>query len=423
LENNTEIKILLVDDREDNLFSIETILDTDGYKFTKASSGRKALKILLKEQDFNLILMDVQMPDLNGFETAALIYDREKLRDIPIIFITAHNYSEDNVYTGYKSGGVDYIYKPINKDLLRAKVNVFIELYRKNRQLQEQEQSLRILNNHLEERVKSRTEELIKRNQELKQKNRELKKINNDLDNFVYTASHDLKAPIANLESLISLVTERLEGKFDKEDQQIFSMINLSISKFNKTIKDLTEISKVQKEINDAVEPVSFREITEDIITEINSLWMESGVDITEDYKVTNIIYAKKNIRSILYNLISNALKYRSYDRPLKVHIKTFEEGDFYVYSISDNGLGLTPKQQTKLFSMFKRLHTHVEGSGIGLYIVKRIIENNGGKITVESELNKGTTFTVYIAKSNFDLNQISLNFKSDSPYIISKKI
>ncbi len=200
-------------------------------------------------------------------------------------------------------------------------------------------------------------------------------------------------------------------------------MINLSISKFNKTIKDLTEISKVQKEINDAVEPVSFREITEDIITEINSLWMESGVDITEDYKVTNIIYAKKNIRSILYNLISNALKYRSYDRPLKVHIKTFEEGDFYVYSISDNGLGLTPKQQTKLFSMFKRLHTHVEGSGIGLYIVKRIIENNGGKIKVESELNKGTTFTVYIAKSNFDLNQISLNFKSDSPYILSKKI
>lgn len=423
MEHNPEIKILLVDDREDNLFSIETILEQDGYTFTKASSGRNALKILLKEQNFNLILMDVQMPDLNGFETAALIYDREKLRHIPIIFITAHNYSEDNVYTGYKSGGVDYIYKPINQDLLRAKVNVFIELYRKNRQLQEQEKSLRILNNHLEERVKLRTEELIKRNQELKQKNRELKKINNDLDNFVYTASHDLKAPIANLESLISLVTERLEEKFDKEDKQIFSMINLSISKFNKTIKDLTEISKVQKEINDAVEPISFKEITEDIKTEINNLWIESGVTLTEDYKVPHIMYAKKNIRSILYNLITNALKYRSYDRPLEVQIKTFEEGNYITYSISDNGLGLTPKQQTKLFSMFKRLHTHVEGSGIGLYIVKRIIENNGGKITVESAVDKGTTFKVYIVKNHYNLNQINLNFKEEAPLILSRNL
>jgi len=423
LEHNPEIKILLVDDREDNLFSIETILEQDGYKFIKASSGRHALKVLLKEQDFNLILMDVQMPDLNGFETAALIYDREKLRHIPIIFITAHNYSEDNVYTGYKSGGVDYIYKPINKDLLRAKVNVFIELYRKNRQLQEQEQSLRVLNNHLEERVKLRTEELFNRNQELKQKNRELKKINNDLDNFVYTASHDLKAPIANLESLISLLSERMEDRFEGEDKQIFSMINLSISKFNKTIKDLTEISKVQKEINDAVEPISFRDITDDIKTEINNLWVESGVEITEDYKVPNIIYAKKNIRSILYNLLTNALKYRSYDRPLKVKIKTYEEGDYFVYSIADNGLGLTPKQQTKLFSMFKRLHTHVEGSGIGLYIVKRIIENNGGKIAVESFLDKGTIFKVYIAKHNLDFNQISLEFKNESQMVFSKNI
>jgi len=107
------IKILLVDDREDNLMSIETILNSSEYQIVKANSGRHALQILLKEQDFSLILMDVKMPGLSGFETASLIYEREKLKKIPIIFITAHSYSDENVYQGYKAGAVDYIYKPI----------------------------------------------------------------------------------------------------------------------------------------------------------------------------------------------------------------------------------------------------------------------------------------------------------------------
>src|ERR1700693_1757349 len=105
-------KVLLVDDREDNLLSVETILEKDGYKLVKATSGREALKILLGEFDFALILMDVKMPNLNGFETAALIYEREKLRHIPIIFITANNYGDEYIFKGYRTGAVDYIYKP-----------------------------------------------------------------------------------------------------------------------------------------------------------------------------------------------------------------------------------------------------------------------------------------------------------------------
>src|SRR6187431_813712 len=119
-------KILLVDDREDNLLSIETILQPNGYKFVKANSGRQALKILLSEFDFAMILMDVKMPNLNGFETASLIYEREKLKHIPIIFITANNFGDENAYRGYRTGAVDYIYKPINPGLLRAKVAVFV---------------------------------------------------------------------------------------------------------------------------------------------------------------------------------------------------------------------------------------------------------------------------------------------------------
>src|SRR5215813_1865075 len=117
----SDIKILLGDAREDNLFSIEAILEKDNYTLVKAKSGREALKVLLHQQDFSLILMDVQMPDLNGFETATIIYERDKLKNIPIIFITAFSY-EDYIFKGYKTGGVDYIYKPINPELLRMKV-------------------------------------------------------------------------------------------------------------------------------------------------------------------------------------------------------------------------------------------------------------------------------------------------------------
>src|SRR6188508_941677 len=148
--NRSDLKILVVDDREDNLFSIETILEKDNYTIVKANSGRAALKILLKQHDFSLILMDVQMPDLNGFETATIIYERDKLKSIPIIFITAHNYDDDFVFKGYQMGAVDYIYKPINPELLRVKVSVFVELYRKNKQLVQQEKKLLEVNKSLQ---------------------------------------------------------------------------------------------------------------------------------------------------------------------------------------------------------------------------------------------------------------------------------
>src|ERR1700759_4697037 len=125
-------KILLVDDREDNLLSMETVLEPDGYRIVKANSGRQVLKVLLTDFDFALILMDVQMPNLNGFETAALIYERERLRHIPLIFITAKTYGEENLFKGYRAGAVDYIYKPVTPELLRVKVGVFVDLYRKS---------------------------------------------------------------------------------------------------------------------------------------------------------------------------------------------------------------------------------------------------------------------------------------------------
>ena len=150
------VKILVVDDRDDNLLSIETILEQENYAIVKANSGRAALKILLNQQDFALILMDVQMPDMNGFETASLIYERDKLRHIPIIFITAHNQGEERMFEGYKMGGVDFIYKPINGELLRYKVSVFVELYQKTHQLLNHERKLLATNRKLAQEIEER---------------------------------------------------------------------------------------------------------------------------------------------------------------------------------------------------------------------------------------------------------------------------
>src|SRR5438067_6973413 len=181
------VKLLVVDDREDNLFSIETILEKENYSIVKANSGRAALKILLQQHDFTLILMDVQMPDMNGFETAALIYKREKLRHIPIIFITAHNNGEEKMYEGYKMGGVDFIYKPINPELLRYKVSVFVELYQKTHQLLNHEKKLLATNRKLEIEIEERkiTEEKIRLlNQQLLENNQQLKSTIEELDRF-----------------------------------------------------------------------------------------------------------------------------------------------------------------------------------------------------------------------------------------------
>jgi len=166
----TPIKILLVDDKPENILAMETVLENENYEFRKAYSSKEALKILLKEEDFALILMDVNMPEMNGFETAKMIYKREKLSHIPIIFITAYDYSEESLFKGYLSGGVDYICKPVNSELLKIKVQVFIELFKKSRLLSVHEQKLKQINYHLEQGIKERKkveEELRLRNMQL----------------------------------------------------------------------------------------------------------------------------------------------------------------------------------------------------------------------------------------------------------------
>ncbi|QHT67621.1 PAS domain-containing protein [Rhodocytophaga rosea] len=232
--------------------------------------------------------------------------------------------------------------------------------------------------------------------EELYQKNEQLNRINTDLDNFIYTASHDLKAPVTNIEGLTTMMGNKLRGKLSEPEKELFRMIQLSVTRLKQTIVDLTEITKVQKDVESSVEPLSFPEIFADIKTDIADVIETSGALITTDFKVEQIHFARKNLRSILYNLLTNAIKYKATGRQPEISLATDKVDEYIRLSVRDNGLGIRKDQLDKIFMMFKRAHTHVEGTGIGLYIVKRIIENSGGKITVESQEGVGTTFMIY---------------------------
>lgn len=252
------------------------------------------------------------------------------------------------------------------------------------------------------EQLDELNKKLEKLNKELQKKNKDLLRINTDLDNFVYTASHDLKSPVANLQGLMTLLRPGLFPKADANEAKLLEMVDRSVMKLNLIIKDLVEITKVQRDMEEAaVEKVQLESVAEDVKADIARLITESGAEIREDFQVSKITYQRSSLRSILYNLLSNALKYRSPDRKLVIEISSREQNDEYVLCVKDNGLGMNPQQQKKLFTMFRRMHTHVEGTGIGLYTIKRIIENRGGRIEVVSEEGKGSEFTVYLSKNN----------------------
>ena len=249
-------------------------------------------------------------------------------------------------------------------------------------------------------------EELALAKHQLSDKNEELNRINVDLDNFVYTASHDLKSPVATLEGFLMLLSKRLSGRLDEKEGKMMDMVQASTGKLLKTIRDLTEITKVQKDISAPREKILFSDILEEVKPDMQALIAESRATIHTNFEAPTIQYARKNLRSIVYNLLNNALKYRNPNRVPLIRIHTRRENDTVVLSFSDNGLGFKPEQLQKLFTMFKRFHDHVEGSGIGLYMIKRIVENNGGQIEVESQEGEGTTFRV-VFKSEV-INEVS---------------
>lgn len=235
--------------------------------------------------------------------------------------------------------------------------------------------------------------------EELRLANEQLTRTNIDLDNFIYTASHDLKAPISNIEGLINIMVDSLPEHLVVAEglDEVLEMIRESIRRFKRTIDHLTEVVKLQKENNQEVVRVNLEQVLEEVKLDLAPQLKAAGATIDADLKdCSGINFTQKNLRSIVYNLVSNAVKYHSPDRRPLIKIRCRPAGDYILLTVQDNGLGMALDENTKLFTMFTRLHDHVEGSGIGLYMVKKIVENAGGRIDVESEVGKGTTFNVY---------------------------
>ncbi|PBQ32872.1 hybrid sensor histidine kinase/response regulator [Sphingobacteriaceae bacterium] len=402
-------KILLVDDREDNLMSIEAILGTERYQFVKANSGKQTLKILLHEHDFALILMDVQMPNMNGFETASLIYEREKLKHIPIIFITANNFGEESIFQGYKSGAVDYIYKPINSDLLRAKVNVFVDLYRKNHMLLMQEQTLKSINKSLEGEINERkaSEEKIQElNHKLLQNIERLESANKELDRFAFMASHDLQEPLRKIITFSDRLSSKYSNKIDDEADMYINRIQTAAERMRILIKDILALSKIVADKNSFIE-TNLNALVNEVLGEMELGIKEKEAKILVE-KLPPLYVNPSLIRSLFQNLISNSLKYsRKNIKPIirisseisfeRTNIETNEKAKYCRIHITDNGIGFDQKDSEQIFSIFKRLHfnSEFEGTGIGLAICKKITDQHNGFISARSKINEGSTFIV----------------------------
>ncbi|MHA6247115.1 chemotaxis protein CheB [Pontibacter sp. CAU 1760] len=242
-------------------------------------------------------------------------------------------------------------------------------------------------------------EELTVTKNALLNTNGKLSRINVDLDNLVYIASHDLRSPVIALQELLKIATPKLEGLLEGEDAELVGMMQTSVAKLQQVINDLTRITQVQKETDLEKEAISFQEMLQDVLTDLEKPILESGALIHQDLLLDELVYARKNLRSILYNLLSNAIKYRSEERTLQVHLTFKMDPEGPLLQVVDNGLGISPTQLPKLFTAFKRFHSHVEGTGVGLYIIKRMVENNGGWIEVDSQEEVGTTFKVYFGQ------------------------
>ena len=398
-----KVNILLVDDEPANLAALEAILGDLGENLIKAASGREALRRLLK-QDFAVILMDVRMPEMDGFETALLIRERQRSTYTPIIFLTAAHRDETHVARGYSLGGVDYILKPFEPEILRSKVGVFVELARKTEIVRRQSELLRSMEKRRHEReladtraafladLQQKNQELERGQQVLEEKVRELARANEDLEQFAYATSHDLQEPLRMVSSFVQLLERRLKNRLDEDAKEFIGYVTEGAARMRALIHGLLEYSRVGSR-GEALGPVACETVFEHAMSNLEMARVESGAVITRDPLPTlpgNAI----QLTALFQNLVGNAIKFRGDEKP-RIHVGVEARGEAWLFSVKDNGIGIEPAHLERIFVIFQRLHPRdrYPGTGIGLSICKKIVERHGGRIWVESVPGKGTTF------------------------------
>jgi two-component system sensor histidine kinase/response regulator len=358
------IKILLVDDRPENLISLESMLENGSRTIIKANSGNEALKLAL-ENEIALILLDVQMPDMDGFEVARLLKENSRTKDISIIFVTALSKDEKFTIQGYEEGAVDYLHKPLDYNIVLAKVNVF--------------------------------ERLFLQQKELKAANDKLQRTNKQLDEFVYVVSHDLKAPLRGLSSLATFLEEELGEKPRQEAIDILNMMKSRTSRLQGLIDGILHYSRMGN-VTDTKETFSTKELVVSIIDLLSpppNFRFEVSDSLPE-------IYAERiKLHEVFQNLISNSIKYNTKENAtIKIDYQDYPT--YFEFSVTDNGIGIKEEHLIKIFGIFQTLlpKDKVESTGIGLTIVKKIVEQQGGEVVVTSKIGEGSCFKFTWMKS-----------------------
>jgi two-component system, sensor histidine kinase and response regulator len=365
----TKVNLLVVDDDATKRFALRTILSPLDENLIEAASGADALRQLLRNE-FAVVLLDVRMPVMDGFETAQLIRQRPRSELTPLIFVTALDQAETDMGRGYNLGAVDFVFAPVVPAILRAKVSVFVELYRA-------QQELRRYRNQLETLVEERTIALTA--------------INRELEAFSYSVSHDLRAPLVAFDGLSETLLEKYGGRLDapaadylrrmrEASKRMTSVFDGLQMLFRLTAGEIRreelDISAMAAEIvGDAAADNPDRKVTVDITP---------GITASGDQRL---------VRILLSNLINNAEKFTSTNKAPKITIgREMVDGESRIF-VRDNGVGFDMIDSHRLFGAFQRLHTEFPGAGIGLATARRIVNRHGGRIWAEGAVGEGATF------------------------------
>ena len=446
MQPEPKVNILMVDDHPENLVALEAILDSLGQNLVKATSGTEALRCLL-DQDFAVILLDVQMPGMDGFETATLIRQRPRSQHTPIIFITAINRSDTHVSRGYSLGAVDYLFKPIEPEILISKVAVFVSLHKKTAEVEQQAKQLEAANIELETEIKSRqrAEELLRhahdqleikvqeRTAELAQANELLKAeitervrteealqqakeaaevANHAKSDFLSMVSHELRTPLTSVLGFAKIIKKRLDSvifpeittedkKIQKAVKQVGDNIDIIVSegeRLTTLINDVLDLAKLESgKIEWKTEPISLTQIIEQATAATSALFEAKRLELVKDIEedLPEIVGDRDRLVQVVINLISNAIKFTEKGT---VTCRVKRTDNAITVSVIDSGIGIAETDQQAVFEQFKQIGDTLtdkpKGTGLGLPICLQIVEYHGGTIWVESELGKGSKFS-----------------------------
>lgn len=387
-DQEDRVNVLLVDDQPANLVALEAMLQGLGQNLVKAESGREALKQLML-REFAVILLDVKMPDMDGFETASLIRQRDKSRHTPIIFLTAADKSQTQAVRGYAVGAVDYLIKPVVPEFVRSKVAVFVELAKKSELLKRQAQLLRESEQAFRDLAETRAD-LV----------RELERKNRELESFSYAVSHDLRAPLRRIDSFSRAVVESQLDRLDETGRHFLERVREASQQMSDLIDNVLYLSRVtraelrQQDVDlSALVIQLFERMKEAEPARQVEVKVRPGIVVQGDGQLLKIV---------IQNLLENAWKFTSNEPHPLIEFGLSNVAGEPAYFIRDNGSGFDMAYADRLFGPFQRLHRSSEfpGSGIGLATVQRIIHRHGGRVWGEATIGQGATFHFTLARA-----------------------